>query len=382
MVQRGVQFLVQGQNENGSFGLGKEVGVTAVALQALLLNDPAFTAADNPVTRKALAFLLGNVQPDGRISDPGGRYDNYKTSISVAALSVIRENEYAALMKALVEAKLLAPERAAELSRERVFSNAQKYLLGQQASENSGFQRDKDPGYGGQDYGGGRMPDLSNSQFAMDALYAMGLRQGNPYFTRMEIFLNHTQNLRKVNNFSDEAKFPDLKNFEVQDDGGFAYAPTLSKAETDTNEQGKKIARSYASMTAAGLKCLLQLGAEKNDARVQAAAGWLARNYTLEMNAGLDEPGKPGKGFQALYYYYWTFARAMALLGQPKLKLPDGAEIDWAGELAGKLKSLQREDGSWKNEQSRWEEADPFLVTGYSLSALYHCWGRILGKTR
>ncbi|MBI2191019.1 MAG: terpene cyclase/mutase family protein [Planctomycetes bacterium] len=373
MVKKAAAFLVKGQNDNGSFGLGKEVGVTAIVLNALLVSDAAFSDPGNAVSQKALTFLLDNVQPNGRISDPGGKYDNYKTSASVVALSALGEKDYAALIQAAADAGHLSRDKLAELSRERVFSGAQKYLTSQQANESSGFERHKSVEYGGQDYGGGRMPDVSNSQFALDALYTMGLRKGHSYFTRMEVFLSRSQNLKSVNDLSDEAKFPDLKNFEVQDDGGFSYAPALSKSEVDVNERGKKIAKSYASMTAAGLKCLLQIGAGPEDTRVKGALGWLARHYTLETNEGLDTPGKPEKGYQALYYYYWTLARALALLGRPTLKLADGTEIEWAGELAGKLKSLQRGDGSWKNEQSRWEESDPYLVTGYCLVALHHC---------
>ena len=235
------------------------------------------------------------------------------------------------------------------------------------------------PVYGGQGYGGVPIPDLSNSQFSMDAFYASGIRRGHPYYNRMEIFLNRTQNFPKVNDLTDKTKFPQMKNFQVQSDGGFGYAPGISKFEVDVNKEGKKFARSYASMTAAGIKSLLQIGVSKDDSRVQAALGWFQRNYTLEINYGLELPDKPEKGRQALYYFYWTYARAMSLLGEPTLKLADGTTINWAGELAGKLKSLQKADGSWKNEQSRWHEADPYLVTSYCLVALQHC-RKSLGK--
>ena len=34
---------------------------------------------------------------------------------------------------------------------------------------------------------------------------------------------------------------------------------------------------------------------------------------------------------------------------------------------------IQNEDGSWKNSSERWLEADPNLVTAYSLLALAYC---------
>ena len=373
MVTRGVEFLAKAQNENGSFGLGKEVGVTAATLHALLVSDPSFRSPENAVSRKAIAFLLKNVQPEGNISDPDGGYDNYKTSYSLMALAELKAEEYATLVKAAAAKKLIPDEKTSKFGRETVVQNAFKWMAKQQASEVSGFEKEKDPGYGGQGYGGVPIPDLSNSQFSMDAFYASGIRRGHPYYNRMEIFLNRTQNFPKVNDLTDKTKFPQMKNFQVQSDGGFGYAPGISKFEVDVNKEGKKFARSYASMTAAGIKSLLQIGASKDDSRVQAALGWFQRNYTLEINYGLELPDKPEKGRQALYYFYWTYARAMSLLGEPTLKLADGTTINWAGELAGKLKSLQKADGSWKNEQSRWHEADPYLVTSYSLVALQHC---------
>jgi hypothetical protein len=48
-------------------------------------------------------------------------------------------------------------------------------------------------------------------------------------------------------------------------------------------------------------------------------------------------------------------------------------------DLITKLTSEQRDDGSWTNEQDRWYEGDPNLVTAYSLLAISYC--RDLPKT-
>jgi len=372
VMKRGLQFLAKSQHENGSFGIRREVGVSAVALHALLLCDAEFRSPDNPTTQKALAFLLKHVQPDGRISDGRG-YDSYKTSFGVMALSSLSGEQYSKLLKTITDANLISAEKAKELAKEKVTASAEKWLMDQQASESTGFDRDRDPGYGGQGYGGVPVPDLSNSHIAMDALHALGARQGHPFFTKLEVFLSRTQNLRQVNDLTNKTKFPELKNYEVQNDGGFAYSPTTSKADAEVTASGKQFARSYASITAAGLKCLLQLGAKRDDPRVKGAVGWLTRNYTLEHNAGLEVPDNPARGQQGLYYFYWTFSKAMALLGDPQVELPDGKKIDWAGQLAGRLQALQREDGSWLNEQDRWQEGDPCLVTSYCLVAFHFC---------
>ena len=42
----------------------------------------------------------------------------------------------------------------------------------------------------------------------------------------------------------------------------------------------------------------------------------------------------------------------------------------WREEVARKLIALQKPDGFWVNENNRWWEADPTLVTAYTLLAL------------
>ena len=46
---------------------------------------------------------------------------------------------------------------------------------------------------------------------------------------------------------------------------------------------------------------------------------------------------------------------------------------DWRKELAEELASRQQSSGSWVNENPRWFESDPNLVTSYALLALSYC---------
>jgi squalene-hopene/tetraprenyl-beta-curcumene cyclase len=89
---------------------------------------------------------------------------------------------------------------------------------------------------------------------------------------------------------------------------------------------------------------------------------WLKSNYTLEEN--------PALGAQGLFYYYHTMAKALSVYGAELLERPDGKNINWREQLALKLINLQRPDGSWANENGRWFEKDPALVTAYALIAL------------
>jgi len=44
-----------------------------------------------------------------------------------------------------------------------------------------------------------------------------------------------------------------------------------------------------------------------------------------------------------------------------------------AGELAATILAKQKPDGSWVNDNKRWMEGDPNLVTAYALLALSYC---------
>jgi squalene-hopene/tetraprenyl-beta-curcumene cyclase len=125
---------------------------------------------------------------------------------------------------------------------------------------------------------------------------------------------------------------------------------------------GKTALRSYGSMTYAGLLSFIFADLKKDDPRVQAAYGWLKKNYTLEEN--------PGVGQQGLYYYYHTMAKALTVYGDDFIVGENGKNINWRKELTIKFVENQREDGSWINPSARWWENDPVLVSAYALISL------------
>jgi squalene-hopene/tetraprenyl-beta-curcumene cyclase len=80
-------------------------------------------------------------------------------------------------------------------------------------------------------------------------------------------------------------------------------------------------------------------------------------------------------GTDGLYYYYVTFARALAALGEDRIGLVKGEGMeterrDWRTDLVAKLATLQNEDGSFRSVDDRWMENDPVLITAYALIAL------------
>jgi hypothetical protein len=126
--------------------------------------------------------------------------------------------------------------------------------------------------------------------------------------------------------------------------------------------KGSEPALAYGSMTYAGMQSLIYANLSKDDPRVTAALGWLKNNYSIEEN--------PGMGIQGLYYYYQAMAKAMSSAGIDEFTLADGTEVDWRDDLGQRLIRIQKSDGSWVNTDNRWWEADPILVTCYSVLSL------------
>ena len=144
--------------------------------------------------------------------------------------------------------------------------------------------------------------------------------------------------------------------------GGFIYAPGESKAGEDKLPDGRTALRSYGSISYAGLLSFIYAKLSATDPRVAAVKEWLGKNYTLSEN--------PGMGAQGLYYYYQTMSKALSAANINLLELEDGTEADWRKDLGEKLLATQREDGSWVNDNGRWMESNPVLVTAYTVLSL------------
>ena len=120
-------------------------------------------------------------------------------------------------------------------------------------------------------------------------------------------------------------------------------------------------------MTYAGLLSFIYAEVDKDDPRVQSAFDWAVKHWTLDEN--------PGMGQEGLYYFYNVLSKGLAAYGQDTITLPDGKQVGWRDELIRKLVNLQKIDpdtgmGYWVNDAGRWWEADPVLVTAYSVLAL------------
>jgi squalene-hopene/tetraprenyl-beta-curcumene cyclase len=187
----------------------------------------------------------------------------------------------------------------------------------------------------------------------IEALRDTGLPSGDPALQRALVFVSRCQNLK--------SEFNDQPWASKVNDGGFIYTAANggSSVAGKTDDGGL---RSYAAMTYAGLKSMIYAGLTPDDPRVKAAYDYITRHYSLEENPGLGQRG--------LYYYYQTFARAMALVGKPTLVDASGKEHDWRAELLSALAKRQDANGSWVNRADSFMEGDANLVTGYGLLAL------------
>ncbi len=327
---KAVQFLKLTQSTDGTWTTANVPGITALCVTSLLQSG---VPADDPSVARGLKFLKSLVRDDGGIYHPQTQHRNYETSISVLALSAANKDG----------------------QHDNIIRKAENFLRGLQWDEDE-EQKPEDPGYGGAGYGKHQRPDLSNTQFLLEALKTAGVKADDPAMQKALTFVARCQNLEtEHNNTPFAAKI---------DDGGFYYTPAAggtSQAGVDANGG----LRSYASMTYAGLKSMIYAGVKKDDPRVKAALTWITKHYSLRDN--------PGMGKQGLYYYYHTFAKTLSVLGLDKLKDADGKSHDWRAELVATLAKQQKANGSWINEADRWYEGDPNLVTAYGLLALSHC---------
>lgn len=332
-VLQGVDYLRnRGQAEDGSFSGQTGSAVTALCISAILQNRPK--AINDATVVKALAFLEQNVREDGGIYATGSKHRNYETCVAVQAFKdANHDGRYDATLAA-----------------------ADKFLRGLQWDEGEGVES-SDTAYGGAGYGNHNRPDLSNTAFMIEALKELGADENDPAIRKALVFVSRSQNLESAAN---DTPFAALVN-----DGGFYYTPAAG-GQSQANQTANGGLRSYGSMTYAGLKSMIYAGVERGDPRVEAAMKFIRDNYTLESN--------PGMGAAGLYYYYHTFAKALAAADVQTLEDADGKSHDWRGELTAILADKQRDDGSWINaDNERWMESDANLVTAYALLTLAHC---------
>lgn len=334
-MNQAAAFLLAAQQNDGGWMLRdkSDPAVTALVVKALI--QLPSVGPKHAAVERAVRFILRYVHADGGIYVDDAGLNNYYTSVAMMALVATNDPAY-----------------------EPIVRQAQDYLRKLQWDEGENYDKDH-PWHGGQGYGNGKRPDLSNTQMMVEALRESGLSREDPVYQKAVAFVSRCQMLGETNDrpFAAGSK-----------DGGFIYSPNgegESKAGTEMVE-GKPRLRSYGSMTYAGFKSLLYAGVGRDDPRIKAAYEWIQRNYTLERN-----PNMPGEhSLEGLFYFYHVFAKAMRAWGEDVIVDLHGRKHAWRVELCEMLLKKQLVDGSWVNEKDRWFEGNPNLVTSYALLAL------------
>lgn len=337
-MERGSAWLAAQQQPEGYWSIPDTPALTGLSMWALQQTD---SEAHSDSINRALVFLLTSVQEDGSIwrtpavQRKGGGLANYNTAVCMAALHSLGRRE-------------LIPV----IQNARTYLSKMQYLGDEVYHGGMGYDADENRAYA----------DLSNSYMAYEAMRLTqdveDLRQaGDPRadldWEAAREFLDQIQNLPGVNT---NAWVSDNED----DRGGFAYSPGAGASRT--NEEGRVTLRSYGSMTYAGLLSLIYAEVDSRDVRVQSAKDWAARHWSLEEN--------PGMGQEGLYYFFNVLAKSLDVMGDDILTRPDGTQVSWREEVIQRLIDLQQPDGSWVNENNRWWEADPNLVTAYTVLTL------------
>lgn len=338
-VARGNQWLAAQQAEDGHWGDEKLPAFTALALNAAV-RAPGYQK-DKPLPpnlQKGFDWLLSKQQEDGGIYDRG--LSVYNTAIALTAMAAAdREEFYPAMVK------------------------ARKHLIDQQWDIGTEGETDNQND-GGIGYGSSKEhTDMSNTYLAIEALaVSKYVTEDGKYAAEPDLdwdaavqFLSRCQNLTQTNDL-------DWASDDPVNKGGFVYQPGDSKAGDMELEDGKIALRSYGSISYAGLLSMIYAKLSPSDPRVEAVKEWLGKNYTVTEN--------PGMGAQGLYYYYQTMSKALTAANISMLELEDGSKADWRSELAGEILKIQKADGTWQNENGRWMESDPILVTAYTVLSL------------
>ena len=341
LIDRGLAYLKQQQKPDGGWQRPNDPpGVTAIVLRAFVADPSHQFTATTPLVKKGYDKLFTYQL------DSGGIYQdmlaNYNTAIAVSAIAAAGQPQY----------------------NERL-DRAVAFLKGLQWTEDltgpKGERVDKaNAWYGGWGYGNHARPDLSNAQFALEALHDAGLKPSDPAYQNALVFLNRTQNRSESNDQP-----------WAGDDGGFVYSPAAggqSEAGFITTPDGRKVPRSYGTMTYAGLKSMIYAGVSKDDPRVKGAMEWIRKHWSLDENPAMRD-ASADMANHGLYYYFYVFAHALDAYDEPVITDSRGTPHDWRRELIKKIASVQQPDGSWVGEK-RWMENNPVLTTAYVVLAL------------
>ena len=327
-VAKGAKFLLSRQESDGHWSDAQMPALTALPVWALTGSREDAAEA----VGKGVRFILSTQRPDGGFYVPkpgrgGSGLGNYNTSVCLSSLFETKKAPVAAMLRA----------------REYIASSQ---LTGDDTMA-GGFGYDK--------VSRRRHADLSNTSYAMSAMAKTA-----------SIEELRTDGKRADLDWDKAIAFVEnLQKKDGEGKGGAAYNESTPQAGTETNKAGRVHLRAYGSMTYAAVLSMCSARLTKADPRVRQSLDYCTKYWTVDEN--------PGMGSQGLYYYYDILARALSAAGVEELFTDEGRTIYWKRDLSKKLLALQKEDGSWSNDNNRFWEADPVLCTSFAMLALELC---------
>ncbi|MCR5413117.1 MAG: terpene cyclase/mutase family protein [Kiritimatiellae bacterium] len=322
-IEKGAKFLLSRQAAEGYWSDRQMPALTALPAWALL----GYGKTPPSAISNAVAYVLSTQRPDGGFYCPkpgrgGSGLGNYNTSVCLSALFESG----------------IAPVEAMLKAREYIASSQ---LTGDDTMA-GGFGYDK--------VSRRRYADLSNTSYALDAMRRTeGLEEKRRDGRRVD--LDWDKALAFVDN---------LVKTEGPDAGGAAYNERTPQGGKEIDSKGRVMLRAYGSMTYAAVLSMCHARLDRGDPRVRQSLEYCEKHWTVDEN--------PGMGSQGLYYFYDIMARALSASGAETV-----GGHDWKKELSGKIVSLQKEDGSWSNDNNRFWEADPVLCTSFAMLVLELC---------
>jgi len=304
--------------------------------------------------RRGVDFTASLVQAGGLRRDVDApRYPLYALAGALLVLNV-DDNVRHDAQRAVIARELAARQLGDALGypRSHPSHGGFSYSSALQVPRHAGAADDRDSG-----------ANLSATLFAIGALRLAGTPDQDPALQQALGFVQRCQNFAERPQDAD-ARF---------DDGGFFFSPAVddpNKAGSPGRDRNGRLRhRSYGSMTADGVRALLQLGAGTDAPRVRAAAAWLERHFDPAKNPGSFPKNAEVRRESAYYYYAWSVAHALRALGKANLQTAHGPQ-HWPRALAQALLARQAPDGSFRNAYTELREDDPLVATPLAAAAL------------
>jgi len=361
---RAAQFLVSKQGSDGlwrseTYGCFKDgLSLTPYIMSSLFFMPQGGEKAQTAF-RRGVDYLINMVDKDGNIA-LGTRGINFPIYTAASASRVV----------------VLEKKTPKNLQAQSSWLN---YVIKRQLNESLGWDS-SDPEYGGWGFSldipykpkPGQLKEaffesnLSATLFGIAALRSARVPLTDPIWSKILSFVKRCQN------FSDDP----TKSDADFDDGGFFFIPQdplQNKAgKAGIDKSGVLRFASYGSMTADGVRALIQCGLPLDHPRVVAARKWLEKNFTVKKHPGKFTQDREVLREATYYYYVWSLAHAFTRLGLREVDTTHG-KVNWAEELSKEIIKRQMPDGAWVNSFTDAKEDDPLVSTPWAASALAIC---------